>query len=177
MAVPERFAFGPLQERLLERGELPYLVLDTLAERPRHGYEIIRALRERFGGIYVPSAGAIYPTLRRLEAQGYVRASRQVGKTVYALLEAGRRLLAQQRHRIEAIRARAGSRARIELHDELLGVQRELQHIGRLFRYLRTRRAENVTTLRRVRAVVAGAGREIEAILAEERQSQVISPG
>src|SRR5499427_9939410 len=56
-----------------ERGGVRYLVLDTLAERPRHGYEIIQAIEERSGGAYRPSPGVVYPTLQMLEELGHAQ--------------------------------------------------------------------------------------------------------
>lgn len=54
-----------------ERGEIRYLVLDAIKERPRHGYEIIQHIEERAGGTYRPSPGVIYPTLQMLEELGH----------------------------------------------------------------------------------------------------------
>jgi DNA-binding PadR family transcriptional regulator len=51
---------------MFEQGDLKYVVLQLLAEKPRHGYEIIKELEERVGGAYSPSAGTVYPTLSLL---------------------------------------------------------------------------------------------------------------
>src|SRR3712207_5975654 len=64
-------------ERLFDRGDLKYVILDLLRARPRHGYDIIRALEDRFRGLYSPSPGSVYPTLQLLEDQGLVSSSRQ----------------------------------------------------------------------------------------------------
>src|SRR5262245_47979249 len=58
-------------ERFPRRGDLKYVVLELLNERPRHGYDIIRALEDRFRGFYRPSPGSVYPTLQMLEDLGY----------------------------------------------------------------------------------------------------------
>jgi Transcriptional regulator PadR-like family len=60
-----------------ERGGVRYLVLDALAERPRHGYEVIQVIEERSGGSYRPSPGVIYPTLQMLEELGHARVVEQ----------------------------------------------------------------------------------------------------
>jgi len=53
--------------RLFEQGDLKYVILRLLEEKPRHGYEIIKDLEGRFGGSYAPSPGTVYPTLTMLE--------------------------------------------------------------------------------------------------------------
>jgi DNA-binding PadR family transcriptional regulator len=57
--------------RLFDYGEIRLLVLAMIAEQPRHGYELIKAIEERFGGSYTPSPGVIYPTLSWLDDMGY----------------------------------------------------------------------------------------------------------
>ena len=71
-------------------GHLRLYLLSLLAERPMHGYDLIQALGERFGGTYVPSAGTIYPRLAKLEDEGLVTKTVDGRKTVYDITEAGR---------------------------------------------------------------------------------------
>jgi DNA-binding PadR family transcriptional regulator len=71
-------------------GHLRLYLLSLLAERPMHGYELIQALSERFGGTYVPSAGTIYPRLAKLEEDGLVTKESEGRKTVYSITDAGR---------------------------------------------------------------------------------------
>jgi len=59
---------------MFESGEVKFVILRLLKEKPRHGYEVIKAIEEKFGGYYSPSAGTVYPTLQLLEDVGYVRA-------------------------------------------------------------------------------------------------------
>src|SRR5262245_17962661 len=54
-------------KRFFGRGDLKYALLELLQERPMHGYEMMKALQERTGGLYTPSAGSVYPTLQMLE--------------------------------------------------------------------------------------------------------------
>lgn len=74
-------------------GHLRLYLLSLLAERPMHGYELIQALSDRFGGTYVPSAGTIYPRLAKLEEDGLVSKESDGRKTVYSITDAGRREL------------------------------------------------------------------------------------
>ena len=71
-------------------GHLRLYLLSLLAERPMHGYELIQALTDRFGGTYIPSAGTIYPRLAKLEDEGLVTKAADGRKTVYAITDAGR---------------------------------------------------------------------------------------
>jgi len=71
------------------RGNVKFAILALLEEQPRHGYDIIREMEERSGGVYSPSPGVIYPTLQALEDQDYVKSVEQEGKKVYSITEAG----------------------------------------------------------------------------------------
>jgi len=71
-------------------GHLRLYLLSLLDESPMHGYELIQALEERFGGTYVPSAGTIYPRLAKLEEEGLVSKAADGRKTVYSITDAGR---------------------------------------------------------------------------------------
>lgn len=70
-------------------GQLRLYVLALLAEAPRHGYEVIQDLEARFGGLYTPSAGTVYPRLAKLEEEGLVARSDEGRKATYRITEAG----------------------------------------------------------------------------------------
>lgn len=80
-------AFGAQQAR---RGDMRPIVLHMLAEKPMHGYEIIRTLEEKSHGFWRPSPGSIYPTLQLLEEEELVNSSDENGKKVYTLTDKGR---------------------------------------------------------------------------------------
>lgn len=77
-------------------GRLRLYLLKLLDEAPRHGYEVIRLLEERFQGLYAPSAGTVYPRLAKLEAEGLVTHATEGGRKVYSITDAGRRELADR---------------------------------------------------------------------------------
>ncbi|WP_406863086.1 PadR family transcriptional regulator [Streptomyces sp. HUAS MG47] len=77
-------------------GRLRLYLLKLLDEAPRHGYEVIRLLEERFQGLYAPSAGTVYPRLAKLEAEGLVTHATEGGRKVYSITEAGRGELADR---------------------------------------------------------------------------------
>ncbi len=84
-------------------GHLRLYLLSLLAEQPQHGYELIQALGERFGGTYVPSAGTIYPRLAKLQEEGLVTKESDGRRTVYAITDAGRSELAARQDELDAI--------------------------------------------------------------------------
>jgi DNA-binding PadR family transcriptional regulator len=71
-------------------GHLRLYLLSLLDESPKHGYELIQALGDRFGGTYIPSAGTIYPRLAKLEDEGLVSKTADGRKTVYSITDSGR---------------------------------------------------------------------------------------
>jgi DNA-binding PadR family transcriptional regulator len=86
-------------------GRLRLYLLKLLDESPRHGYEVIRLLEERFQGLYAPSAGTVYPRLAKLEQEGLVSHSTEGGRKVYALTGAGRAELATRADEIAGLEA------------------------------------------------------------------------
>ncbi|GAB3807416.1 hypothetical protein GCM10028798_31910 [Humibacter antri] len=75
---------------VFSHGSLRLYLLSLLEASPKHGYELIQALSDRFGGTYSPSAGTIYPRLAKLEEEGLVTKTAVGRKTVYAITDAGR---------------------------------------------------------------------------------------
>jgi len=75
-------------------GQLRLYLLALLNEGPRHGYEVIRALEERFNGLYSPSAGTVYPRLAKLEEEGLVERTDDGRKATYRITDSGRREVA-----------------------------------------------------------------------------------
>ena len=158
--------FGP--GRVFGKGDLKYVIMDLLQDRPAHGYELIRALEERFRGFYSPSPGSVYPTLQLLEDLGHVTVVQRDGKKVYTITEQGREFLEDHRKSVEKIWGRAGKGWDPELVGELHEIKHELGDLGRLFgRKMRAGRVDR-HKLRRVREVIVKAAREIEGILEEQ---------
>ncbi len=103
--------FGPREGRMFDGGELRLVILALLAEKPRHGYEVIKELGERVGGNYSPSPGVVYPTLTLLEEMGYAKPSQdEQGRKLYTVTEEGEKALADNKAQIDAIFARFADR-------------------------------------------------------------------
>lgn len=122
--------------RMFDPGALRLVVLGLIAEEPRHGYDIIRALETKFQGAYSPSPGAIYPMLQMLEEADLVSSQANGNKRLYTITEEGRAYLAEHADELERINAqmarmadRMGNAAigdamrdlRRVLHDKLRG--------------------------------------------------------
>jgi DNA-binding PadR family transcriptional regulator len=131
-------------------GRLRLYLLKLLEESPRHGYEVIRLLQDRFLGVYSPSPGTIYPRLARLEAEGLVTHEIVKGKKVYSLTDAGR---AELERRIDEL---------AELEDEIAAsaqqFAREVQQDVR--QTVRSLREELTQAARTVREQGQKASRE-----------------
>ncbi|MGC2162149.1 MAG: PadR family transcriptional regulator, partial [Silvibacterium sp.] len=74
-----------------------------IAEKPSHGYEIMKGITEELGGAYAPSAGVIYPTLSQLEDEGFATVVAEGGKKLYTITEAGRKELDANKERIDSL--------------------------------------------------------------------------
>jgi DNA-binding PadR family transcriptional regulator len=127
---------------VFRHGRLRLYLLKLLDESPRHGYEVIRLLQDRFMGVYAPSPGTIYPRLARLEEDGLVTHEEVDGKKVYSITDKGR----------EEIRNRLGDLADLEdeLTESLRDVAREISEDVR-------------DTVRSIREELTSAAREFRA--------------
>lgn len=167
--------FGPKHERMLERGQLKYVILAMLSDQPRHGYDIMRALEEHFHGFYTPSPGSVYPTLQMLEDQGNVTSTEQDGKRVYALTEAGRQLLAEHQSELDALRERIGAGWGGVSRAELGDLMHEVRQVAQLLvRQAQRGGFRDPAQLVRVKDVVRRARTELEAIFSEKDTSSTI---
>jgi DNA-binding PadR family transcriptional regulator len=96
--------------RLFDYGELRLLLLAMIAEQPRHGYELIKAIEDRFGGSYTPSPGVIYPTLSWLDDMGYATVEAEDGgRKRYRITSEGEAFLVANRAAADGVLARAGA--------------------------------------------------------------------
>jgi DNA-binding PadR family transcriptional regulator len=122
-------------------GALRLYLLALLESGPKHGYELIKALSDRFGGTYSPSAGTIYPRLGKLEEEGLVATHTEGRRTNYSITEAGLVELNQRR-------------------DELAGVENDISaSVRRLADKLREDIRTNMQGLRADLAATAEAAR------------------
>ncbi|MYW00730.1 PadR family transcriptional regulator [Streptomyces sp. SID3343] len=100
-------------------GRLRLYLLKLLDESPRHGYEVIRLLHDRFMGLYAPSAGTVYPRLAKLEQEGLVEHSVEGGRKVYRITDAGRTELGERAAELEQLEA--------QIHESVYERAREIR--------------------------------------------------
>ena len=89
--------------RVFDSGALRLLVLSMIGEEPRHGYDIIKGIRQRFQGAYSPSPGAVYPILQMLEEAGLVTSQSRGFRKLFTINDAGRAYLDAEREELERI--------------------------------------------------------------------------
>jgi DNA-binding PadR family transcriptional regulator len=90
---------------VFSHGRLRLYLLRLLEDGPKHGYELIRLLENRFHGLYAPSAGTIYPRLARMEADGLITHTASGGRKVYDITDAGRAELTARADELAALEA------------------------------------------------------------------------
>jgi len=113
----EHGGFGPA--RKLSSADLQLLLLALLADKPSHGYELIKALEERSNGYYAPSPGMVYPALTYLEEIGHAEVEPEGAKKLYRLTKAGRAHLDANRPAVDT------------LLDQLAWIGRRMDHLRR----------------------------------------------
>jgi len=95
---------GPM--RFFGAGDLRYVILQLISEKPSHGYEIIKSIQERLGGTYAPSPGVVYPMLTMLEEMGHVTVVTEGTRKLYTITEEGSKSLEENKALVDALFAR-----------------------------------------------------------------------
>ena len=154
---------GPFRGRMFEQGDLKYVILKLLEEKPRHGYEIIKELEDRFGGAYSPSPGTVYPTLTMLEDLGYARASQEEGgKKIYEITDEGRKYLVENKSTVEDIFERISQFGASLFGAPMMEVNRAFKDLARSVYLTAPKMSADADKLRRIREVLERATKEIE---------------
>ncbi|MFZ2007033.1 MAG: PadR family transcriptional regulator [Stellaceae bacterium] len=121
---------GGRARRFFDHGDLRYVLLGLIAEQPRHGYELIKAIEEKFGGLYSPSPGVVYPTLTLLEELGYIRPQGDDGtRKQFAVTQEGSEFLAANRVVVDQIFARMAEVTRTYGGGPAPEIRRALQNL------------------------------------------------
>lgn len=151
--------------RMFEQGDLRYVVLRLLEEKPRHGYEIIKALEEKFGGAYAPSPGTVYPTLQLLEDLGYARIiPGSEGKKVYEITDAGRAHLTENRDTVDSIFDRISKLVGDFLDEPMTEVHGAFRRLAKATYSHATRSVKDKAVLAKITAILERAAEEIHAL-------------
>ncbi len=161
---------GPFRGgRMFEHGDLKFVILSLLDERPRHGYDIIKAIEEKSGGTYSPSAGTVYPTLTLLEEMGFATATADdAGKRVYQITDAGRAHLAEHRTTVDDIFSRIARKGAGLTSEAMMELNRAFRDAARATYGNARHRLDDHEFLRQVAEVLKKAAGEIEELAAKK---------
>ena len=162
----ERRSRRQSRESSFQKGDLKYVILDLLKDKPRHGYDIIRELEEKSHGTYKPSPGAVYPTLQMFEDMGYTTSTELDGKKTYTITEEGLSFLAERKDSADEVRSHMKRRWSFKNIGRMAMVMKEyhaLEHVlGSGFRTL------DADQTKRIREILINARNEIEGIITGE---------
>jgi DNA-binding PadR family transcriptional regulator len=149
--------------RFFDHGDLRYVLLGLIAEQPRHGYELIKAIEEKFGGLYSPSPGVIYPTLTLLEELGYIRPDTTDGaRKQFAITPEGNEFLAANRAVVDQIFARMAEVSRTYGGGPAPEIRRALQNLEAALANRLGRGPLGPDEVRAVTAILDRAATEVE---------------
>ena len=150
------------RERMFEQGGLKLVVLHLLQERPRHGYEIIKAIEELAGGEYSPSPGVIYPTLTLLEELGQATVEETAGRKQYGIAPAGSAVLDAERVALARMLERLGSAGSVADARRAPELQRSIQGFKTALHLRLSRDGQDPQVLRKIADAIDRAAVEIE---------------
>jgi DNA-binding PadR family transcriptional regulator len=149
-------------ERIFEHGDLRLVIMALLAEKPRYGYEIIKALEERVGGGYTPSPGVVYPTLTLLEEVGHATvADEHNGRRLYTLSPEGLAFFQANRTLADSILARVAE-ASVSRRGPPNSVLRAMENLGVAIRLRLKGRAASDEQIRIIAAAIDAAAKAVE---------------
>ena len=154
---------GEFGGRFFDPGDLRLVILSFIAEKPSHGYEIMKAISDKTAGVYAPSAGVIYPTLNQLEDEGLATATSEGGKKQYTITETGRAELQAQKDRIDEILAR------IQQMGEAYGTHRTPEMVRAIHNFklaLKLAFGRNLSAeqVRKIAEILDTAAKEVERV-------------
>jgi DNA-binding PadR family transcriptional regulator len=153
--------FGP--------GEIRLALLSLLESGPKHGYELMKELESKSGGIYKASAGAIYPALQQLEDEGLITSDQPTGKRTYSLTDAGRAELQREAESVKKIWQRAEQAGEWGpwMGVEGAEVMRPAAAVMKAALRAATRGSHDSAKIAKLREILERAKREIESLDAQ----------
>lgn len=146
-----------------ESGDMKYVILKLLKDKPRHGYEVMKELEERMHGCYSPSPGTVYPTLQWLEDGGLVSSKDVEGKKVYEITEAGRTFLEDHRDVVEDIFDRVREAVERTVGGSMADVNRAMKDLMKGV-YRTGWRSADDETRRKLAEIIRKAVEQVEAL-------------
>ncbi len=150
--------------RFLEHGDLRFVILDLIAAKPRHGYEIIKAIEDKVAGAYSPSPGVVYPTLTMLEELGYASVVEEAGRKQYSLTPAGQAFLDENRVALQAILSRIAAFGAENAGGPPAALMRAMENLKLALRLRLSRGPLNEEQVRQIAAVLDAAAVSVEQV-------------
>ncbi len=150
--------------RVFDQGDLRFVILKLISEKPSHGYELIKEIEDRLGGAYSPSPGVVYPTLTFLEEAGYIAAAASEGaKKAYAITDEGLTALEQNRPLVEGLFQRIAGLAQRSQGGRAPQIVRAISNLHVALRLRMERGDVSQAQIGAIAEVLDGAARAIEA--------------
>ena len=151
--------------RMFESGELRLVLLKLVADEPRHGYDLIRAIEELTGGEYAPSPGVVYPTLTLLQDMELIEEAPGEGpRKSFQITEAGRAHLAEREEEVAGLFERLRSLAPHEEHSAGPAIGRAVKNLMTALRHRVGREGLNDELLHEIAAILDEAAQRIERV-------------
>lgn len=151
--------------RIFESGELRLVLLSLIAEQPRHGYDLIRAIEELSGGAYVPSPGIVYPTLTMLNEMGQIEeASSDRARKAFAITAEGSEYLAARKAEVDALLARLAEFATARERTDRGPIRRAMRNLRAVLIDRFERDDVTSETMHQVTAILDEAAQRIEKL-------------
>jgi DNA-binding PadR family transcriptional regulator len=124
------FGRGGGRRRMFDGGELRLVLLKLIADKPRHGYDLIRAIEERTGGAYAPSPGIVYPTLTMLSEMGLIDEQLADGaRKLFAITPEGTAHLAEHEAEVAAMLARLDALGAMRERTDAVPIRRAIHNL------------------------------------------------
>jgi DNA-binding PadR family transcriptional regulator len=149
-----------------ESGDMKYVILKVLRDKPMHGYEVMKALEEETSGCYKPSPGTVYPTLQWLDDEGLVKASDVDGKKVYAITDAGRAFLDEHKGTVDDIFDRVTDTINRVVGEPMPEVNRAVGRLVANAYRAAWKHGKDEASRKRIAEILERAAKELEAIIA-----------
>lgn len=148
-----------------ESGDMKYVILKLLRDKPMHGYEVMKALEEETRGCYKPSPGTVYPTLQWLEDEGLVKASTVDEKKVYAITDLGRQFLETHKGTVEDIFDRVTSAIDQLVSEPMTDITRAASRLVSQAYRAAMRGNVDIEKKKKIPEILDRAAKEIEALV------------
>jgi DNA-binding PadR family transcriptional regulator len=156
---------GRNRKRMFESGQLRLVLLKLIADEPRHGYDLIRAIEELTGGEYAPSPGVVYPTLTLLQDMGFIEEAAVEGaRKPFQVTEEGRAHLEEKSEEVEELFDRLSGLAPNRSHSAGPAIGRAVKNLMNALSHRVSRDGFDEDLLHDIAAILDEAAQRIERV-------------